>query len=208
MLALLYQNQSLADIKYGKSLPEDQEKAKVTLLGEQKFADVMKSQTLKLAKNGSLKFNGPSDFASQNNSFKDDKNDIMAEFEESLRDAEGKGTEKGHCDFLGFIHDKHEAFKFKYEPTALKALEKDMDRVTVVLYINAVIYYMITFGCPFYFAYGCGLGINEWSHIIYSFYSIVNLISEIMTTIWIQRKVKHTDILKLNKWHAVECLMG
>ena len=47
------------------------------------------------------------------------------------------------------IHDKHEAFRFKYDTKALRIIEEElMDEMTIALYINNIVYYFIMFICP------------------------------------------------------------
>ena len=60
-----------------------------------------------------------------------------------------------------------------------------MDSLTLILYINAFIYYLVVFGCPFLFLKECGEGIDMASHIIYAVYSAINLFIEILTLLWI-----------------------
>ena len=56
-----------------------------------------------------------------------------------------------------FIHAKHEAFRFKYDSKCLKMVENEiMSKMTVSLYINSIIYYIIMFGCPLFFVHECG----------------------------------------------------
>lgn len=59
-----------------------------------------------------------------------------------------------------FIHDKHEAFRFKYDTKSLKLIEDElMSTMMCMLYFNSVIYYIIMFGAPMYFANECGDGL-------------------------------------------------
>ena len=107
-----------------------------------------------------------------------------------------------------FIHDKHEAFRFKYATKELNDLEAKMNRVTFLLYFNSIVYYVIMFVCPFIFVNECGNGMSRVSHIIYGAYSLWASIMEITTVLWIQKKLKNPNLLKFNKWHLVELLMG
>eukprot|EP00351_Strombidinopsis_sp_SopsisLIS2011_P005818 CAMPEP_0116873898 /NCGR_PEP_ID=MMETSP0463-20121206/5234_1 /TAXON_ID=181622 /ORGANISM="Strombidinopsis sp, Strain SopsisLIS2011" /LENGTH=139 /DNA_ID=CAMNT_0004516751 /DNA_START=707 /DNA_END=1126 /DNA_ORIENTATION=+ len=120
------------------------------------------------------------------------------------------------------IHAKHEAFRFKFEPKATIALEKEISKGQgYVLYANAIIYYIIMFVCPVTFVYPCGEGINPVSHIIYASYAFFNGIFEIATAIHIKKKLQKAlaqdeandrdtidDILSFNRWHVVEFFMG
>ena len=50
------------------------------------------------------------------------------------------------------MHDKHEAFAFKYDTRSLRMVEeKIMKHIGIVLYCNAIMYYFIMFFCPLYF---------------------------------------------------------
>ena len=82
-----------------------------------------------------------------------------------------------------FLHDKHEAFRFKYDPNSLRMIEKQMNPFTIVLYVNALIFYIICFACPMIFIRECGHGIHPISHWIYGVYSLVNAIIEIVSVI-------------------------
>lgn len=83
-----------------------------------------------------------------------------------------------------------------------------MDGMTVVLYLNSFVYYIIMFVCPIVFVEECGGGLNMISHYIYGGYSLVTLIMEYLLVLRIERRIKNKNILKLNKWHIVELLMG
>jgi len=109
---------------------------------------------------------------------------------------------------FSFIFDKNEAFRFKYEPDPLNELEKRQDRITLLLYINAFIFYSIAFLCPILFAHECGEGIDPWSHIIYTMYSFINLCTEFYLVFHIQSQLGNSTILRFNKWHVVEAIMG
>ena len=79
-----------------------------------------------------------------------------------------------------FIHDKHEAFRFKYDTKALNLIEDElMDGMTFLLYLNSFIYYIIMFVCPVVFVEECGEGLNLTSHYIYACYSVVTLFAEV-----------------------------
>jgi len=107
-----------------------------------------------------------------------------------------------------FTHAKHEAFRFKYDTASLNKVEESMTPITIILYVNALIFYGICFICPFAFKKHCGKGIDPASHYIYGIYSLLNLVMEVVLAVRIQRLVNNESILKLNKWHWVELLMG
>ena len=108
-----------------------------------------------------------------------------------------------------FIRDKHEAFRFKYDTMALNTLEEElMDWMTVAVYFNSLIYYIIMFVAPFFFVNECGEGLSNISHYIYGVYSFFTIIFEIYIVLKIQKKLDNKNLLKFNKWHFVELLMG
>ena len=107
-----------------------------------------------------------------------------------------------------FIHDKHEAFRFKYDTEKLNTLEEKMGKITFLLYLNSFIYYIIMFVCPFVFVNECGFGLSLVSHMIYGLYSISTIVLELAMVLWIQNKLKSKQLLKFNKWHVVELFMG
>ena len=83
-----------------------------------------------------------------------------------------------------------------------------MDGMTYILYLNSFVYYIIMFVCPMTFVEECGGGLNNISHLIYAAYSFVTIILEVVLVLRIERRIKNKNILKLNKWHIVELLMG
>ena len=83
-----------------------------------------------------------------------------------------------------------------------------MNPFTVLLYVNALLFYVICFACPMIFVNPCGKGINSESHYIYAIYSVINAATEIVLVVRIQNKIGNKDILRLNKWHFVELFMG
>mmetsp|Transcript_41316 Transcript_41316/g.47640 ORF Transcript_41316/g.47640 Transcript_41316/m.47640 type:complete len:85 (+) Transcript_41316:131-385(+) len=84
------------------------------------------------------------------------------------------------------MQDKVEAFRFKYDPVKLADLENNMGMITWILYINAVLYYILCIGCPIVFSQGCGSGIHFISHIIYGIYALINFLFELWIVIRIQ----------------------
>lgn len=107
------------------------------------------------------------------------------------------------------MHDKHDAFAFKYDTEALKDVENIiMKPVGSVLYIMAVIYYFIMFFCPLYFVRECGYGLDIKSHLIYVIYAICNVIVESIIVFWIQVRISNKALLRFNKWHFIELALG
>jgi len=64
------------------------------------------------------------------------------------------------------------------------------------------------FICPFVFVEPCGGGVNPISHLIYFVFALVSGIFEVRTVFSIENKVNDERVLKFNKWHWVELLMG
>ena len=87
-----------------------------------------------------------------------------------------------------FIHAKHEAFEFKYNPDALKMLEDEqMKFIGIVLYATTVVYYAIVFSCPFIFvSHECGVGLAPQAMWIYGVYAIVTAFWEVFTVLRMQ----------------------
>lgn len=83
-----------------------------------------------------------------------------------------------------------------------------MPAMTYSLYANSCVYYFIVFFVPMLFVNECGNSLNMWSHGVYAVYSILNWIIEIIFVIRIQRKINNKQILRFNKWHFVESIMG
>lgn len=148
--------------------------------------------------------------------FKQNKHLPLDELEEKLNDStviKPKSWMEKLCFpvlcWKSFIHDKHEAFRFKYDTNALNLIENEMmDKLTLLLYINSMVYYIIMFVCPIVFVNECGEGMNIISHIIYLVYSLTTVVIEVAMVIKIQNKVQNKNILKFNKWHVVELFMG
>ena len=54
----------------------------------------------------------------------------------------------------------------------------------------------------------CLSSLNLVSHMIYGIYSIITIILEVYFVLKIQKAVNNERVIKLNKWHFVELLMG
>lgn len=108
------------------------------------------------------------------------------------------------------IHDKHEAFRFKYDTDAIKRVEKNlMPGIKFQLYCWTIIYYAITFIAPYFFDLQyCGKTYDVTLYFLYGGYTALNSLWEIYTVLKIQRYLKKKSILKFNKWHFVELVMG
>ena len=92
---------------------------------------------------------------------------------------------------------------------ALNTLEEEMmDWITIALYINSLVYYIIMFIAPFIFVNECGEGLSNTSHFIYAGYSFCTCFLEIFVVLSIQKKLDNENLLKFNKWHFCELLMG
>jgi hypothetical protein len=83
-----------------------------------------------------------------------------------------------------------------------------MKPIKYMLYLNAFLYYLIMFVCPFVFINPCGEGLNMTSHYIYGTYAIANFIFELGVVCVIQRKIHDKSIIDLNVWHIIELLFG
>jgi len=83
-----------------------------------------------------------------------------------------------------FMHDKHEAFRFKYCPKALHVIEEQlMSSMTTKFYISSVIYYIIMFGAPMVWANECGAGLSNTTHYVYAGYSALTFVLELQN-VW------------------------
>lgn len=109
-----------------------------------------------------------------------------------------------------FIHDKHEAFRFKYDTKKLSELEEYMieKKYIKILYLNSFIYYFIMFISPFVFMDECSNGMLMETHIVYAAYSVFTIWLEVFMVYKIQSQLKDESLLKFNKWHLVELIMG
>ena len=108
------------------------------------------------------------------------------------------------------IHDKHEAFRFKYDTSEINRLEKTlMPSIKMQLYIWTLIYYAITFVLPYFFIqHDCGKTFDSLLFVIYGVYLGLSGIWEIWTVLRIQKLLDDKKLLKFNSWHFVELLMG
>lgn len=106
------------------------------------------------------------------------------------------------CCWLDSLYQaKNEAFRFKYDAEKLAMLESKMDWITIILYINALLFYTLCISMPIIFAEHCGEGISIASHMIYMIYAIINFIFEFAIVLKIQRDLDDKNLLKINKWH-------
>ena len=83
------------------------------------------------------------------------------------------------------IHDKHEAFRFKYDTSEINNLEKKlMPGIKMQLYIWTIIYYVITFVLPYFFIQkDCGKTFDNGLFVIYGAYLFLSGVWEIWTVI-------------------------
>lgn len=72
------------------------------------------------------------------------------------------------CVYFSFADAKEEAFRFKYCPEKLVELENNMNCITWILYVNAILYYIICIFGPIIAAGECGHGIHYASHVFYT----------------------------------------
>lgn len=83
-----------------------------------------------------------------------------------------------------------------------------MDGVTKLLYLNSLIYYTIMFVCPVIFLGDCGEAFVDGAHYAYAAFALLTVVGEIVIVKRIEKKINNPLVLKFNKWHAVEILMG
>ena len=108
-----------------------------------------------------------------------------------------------------FMHDKHEAFRFKYDTKAMSKVENElMPNITIMLYVNSIVYYLIMFGAPLGFANECGEGLQNTSHYIYAGYAMATILLEVFVVKKIESTINDENVLQLNKWHVVEIVFG
>ena len=79
------------------------------------------------------------------------------------------------------IHDKHEAFRFKYDTAAITKVEKLlMKDIKKQLYYWSIVYYFLTFVAPYIFIeHGCGKTYEPMLFILYGAYLFLAGIWEI-----------------------------
>jgi len=108
------------------------------------------------------------------------------------------------------IHDKHEAFRFKYDTVAIQHVETElMPGVKKQLYMWTVFYYFIIFGLPlFFYKDACYETFEIELFFIFGFYLLACGIWEVWTVLKIQRLLNNKDLLKFNSWHVIELFMG
>lgn len=106
------------------------------------------------------------------------------------------------------IHAKHEAFRFKYQTTKMTELDAKIGWISLLLYINTLIYYVVSLGGPFYYVNECGKGIHPGAHYWYLAYSMINLVCEFSFVFYIQKRLNDVNLLEINRWHYVELAMG
>ena len=82
--------------------------------------------------------------------------------------------------FKVLIHDKHEAFRFKYNTNAINNLEtKLMPGILKRLYLSSIFYYTIVFILPNFFTKNeCGKAFKVELFYIYGVYTLISMILE------------------------------
>lgn len=78
----------------------------------------------------------------------------------------------------------------------------------MLLYLNTVLYYVISIACPILYVKECGGGIHPGSHYWYLGYSLINIIFEAAFVIHIQKTLQDEYLLDINSWHIIELIMG
>jgi len=85
-----------------------------------------------------------------------------------------------------FIHDKHEAFRFRYNTKALNMLEKEhVSKYINILILTSLAYYPMVYITPFFLVRECGSGMQPAVHFIYLFYALMTAALEI----WIVKDI-------------------
>ena len=109
-----------------------------------------------------------------------------------------------------FIHAKHEAFRFKYDSESLKLVEKEwMPTVGIVMYTLTFFYFGMMFGFPAIFIKGeCGVGLDAWVFYLYIVQAVLTALCEGILVKFIEKTIHKKSILKFNRWHFVELIMG
>ena len=117
-----------------------------------------------------------------------------------------------------FVHAKHEAFAFKYDPEIMRHLEdNEMQPIKVMMYFWSIMYYFILFVLPFVFKVGyCGGLFYDWLFYTYAAYALLNAAWEVYIVLRIQTEIRRKfrnkeeakKLLDFNRWHVVELFMG
>ena len=91
-----------------------------------------------------------------------------------------------YCLFLpwvwkSFVHAKHEAFAFKYDPEVMRLLEEnEMRNIRIMMYFWTVMYYIIIFSLPFVFKqHYCGGLFYVELYFCYGTYAVLNAFWEV-----------------------------
>ena len=108
------------------------------------------------------------------------------------------------------IHDKHEAFAFKYDTREIEKVEKIiMPGTKKMLYFWTLVYYFIVFVAPPIFKmHECDKTFHIGLFIMYGIYLFLTSIWEIKVVLSIQKLLGNKKLLHFNKWHVVELFMG
>jgi hypothetical protein len=68
-------------------------------------------------------------------------------------------------------HYEHEAFRFKFKVDVLQKIENHIiGKITVLLYINWILYYIMLFVIPLYYMGECGKGLDITTTYIFVSY--------------------------------------
>jgi len=108
------------------------------------------------------------------------------------------------------IHDKHEAFRFKYDTVAIGRIEEHlMPGIKRQLYYWSILYYFLTFAAPYIFIeHECEKTYDITLFYLYGLYLVLSAVWEIYKVIEIQTLLRNKALLQFNKWHVVEIFMG
>ena len=79
------------------------------------------------------------------------------------------------------IHDKHEAFRFKYDTNKMRLIEQEiMPSIKVQLYLWSIVYYFMTFAAPYIFIeHECEKTFSIWLFYLFTGYMAASGIWEI-----------------------------
>ena len=84
-----------------------------------------------------------------------------------------------------------------------------MPSVGCVMYLLTFLYFGMMFGFPAIFIDGeCGEGLSSWVFYLYIVQAVATAIAEGLIVKLIEEKVHKKSILKFNRWHFVELIMG